>query len=295
MAEHETAPAGAEWQRWVGSRESVTDIVSIASLTRMSATFDHEDPNWQPGDPVPPLWHFMYFPPVARRSALGPDGHPARGGFLPPIPLPRRMFAGARTTYHRPLRAGETIRREGAIAKIDEKSGKSGTLVFVLIRYQIFGGDTSGGGELAVEEEHDIVYRDVAAPAKTAQVAQSTVPEPDWRRTITPDPVTLFRYSALTFNGHRIHYDRTYATEVEGYPGLILHGPLIGYYLIDLCRDNTDDRPILAHAFRARRPLFDTEPFEVVGALTGDGRGALLEARDPDGAPAMTLDVEFRE
>jgi len=289
MAEHETATAGAEWQRWVDSRESVSDIVSIASLTRMSATFDHDEPNWQPDDPVPPLWHFMYFPPVARASALGPDGHPARGGFLPPIPLPRRMFAGARTTYYRPLRAGETIRREGAIVKIDEKSGKSGTLVFVLIRYQIFGGD-----ELAVMEEHDIVYRDVAAPAKTTQVAQSSVAEPDWRRIITPDPVTLFRFSALTFNGHRIHYDRKYSTEVEGYPGLVLHGPLIGYYLIDLCRDNTDDRPIRAHAFRAQRPLFDTEPFEIVGALTENGMGAILEARDPEGAPAMTLEVEFR-
>jgi len=294
MADQDTIAAGAEWQRWVGSRESVTDIVSIASLTRMSATFDHEDPGWKAGDPVPPLWHFMYFPPVARRSALGPDGHPARGGFLPPIPLPRRMFAGARTTYHRPLRAGETIRREGAIARIDQKSGKSGTLVFVLIRYQIFGGDTSGGGELAIEEEHDIVYRDVSAPAKTTQMAASSVPRPQWRRTITPDPVTLFRYSALTFNGHRIHYDRSYATEVEGYPGLVLHGPFIGYSLIDLCRDNTDDRPIRAHAFRARRPLFDTAPFEVVGALTSDGAGAVLEARDPEGAPAMTLEVEFR-
>jgi len=288
MTEQEAATEGLEWQRWVGSRESVTDIVSIASLTRMSATFDHEDPGWRDGDPVPPLWHFMYFPPVARSSALGPDGHPARGGFLPPIPLPRRMFAGARTTYHRPLKAGETIRREGAIAKIDKKSGKSGTLVFVLIRYQIF-----GGIELAVEEEHDIVYRDVAAPAKTAQVEQSSVPKPDWRRTITPDPVTLFRFSALTFNGHRIHYDRSYATEVEGYPGLILHGPLIGYYLIDLCRNSTADRTIRSHTFRARRPLFDTEPFEVVGGLIDGGSGALLEARDPEGAPAMTLQVEF--
>lgn len=288
MAEHEPATTESEWQRWVGSRESVSDIVSIASLIRMSATFDHEDPGWREGDPVPSLWHFMYFPPVVRGSALGPDGHPARGGFLPPIPLPRRMFAGARTTYHRPLKAGETIRREGAIAKIDEKSGKSGTLVFVLIRYQIFGGD-----ELAIEEEHDIVYRDVAAPAKTTQVAQSSVPNPDWQRTITPDPVTLFRYSALTFNGHRIHYDRSYATGEEGYPGLVLHGPLIGYYLIDLCRNNTADRTIRSHSFRARRPIFDTEPFEVVGALIDGGSGALLEARDPEGAPAMTLQVEF--
>jgi len=288
MAEHESATAGSDWQRWVGSRESVTDIVSIASLTRMSATFDHVDPGWRDGDPVPPLWHFMYFPPVARGSALGPDGHPARGGFLPPIPLPRRMFAGARTTYHRPLKAGEAIRREGAIAKIDVKSGKSGTLVFVLIRYQIFGGD-----ELALEEEHDIVYRDIAAPAKTTQIAQSSVAKPDWRRTITPDPVSLFRYSALTFNGHRIHYDRSYATEVEGYPGLVLHGPLIGYYLINLCRNNTGDRTIRSHAFRARRPLFDTMPFEVVGAFIDGGTGAVLEARDPEGAPAMTLQVEF--
>ena len=284
----QTGAIDADWERWVGSRESVEDCVTLASLSRMSATFDDPDPNWREGDAVPSLWHFMYFPPVAPHSGLGPDGHPARGGFLPPIPLPRRMFAGARTTVHRPLRAGETIRRQGEIAAINRKTGASGELVFVLVRYRMFGGD-----ELALEEEHDIVYRDIAAPARSDQVAKTIVPRPDWRRTITVDPVILFRYSALTFNGHRIHYDRPYATEVEGYPGLVLHGPLIASYLLALGRDNTDNRPINRYAFRARRALFDIAPFEVVGMLTENGDGARLEARDQSGAPAMSAELMF--
>jgi len=277
-----------DWQRWVGRREIHHDTVSLSSLERMSATFDEPDPGWRDGDPVPPLWHFMYFAPVAPHSGIGPDGHPTRGDFLPPIPLPRRMFAGARATCHRPLKAGETIRREAEIAAVNRKTGATGELVFVLVRNSIFGGD-----ELALVEEQDIVYRDLEAPAKSGKVTQSSVPNPDWRRTITVDPVILFRYSALTFNGHRIHYDRRYVMEVEGYPGLVLHGPLIASYLTALCRDNTDNRPIRGHTFRARRALFDTEPFEVVGALNDDGKGAQLEARDASGATAMTVEVEF--
>ena len=276
------------WRTWIGAREKATDVVSVASLERMSATLDRDDPPWREGDPVPPAWHSMYFPTVARRSGLGPDGHPERGGFLPPVALPRRMFAGARTVYHQPLRAGETIRREGEVVDIQTKTGKSGELVFVLIRYRIFGADG-----LALDEEHDIVYRDDAAPAKTPSKPDATIAEPDWRRTITSDPVTLFRYSALTFNGHRIHYDRTYATGVEGYPGLIVHGPLIAIHLAELCRDNTDDRSLRRFAFRARRPLFDTAAFEVVGALDGDGNGCRLEALDPEGAVAMTAEATF--
>lgn len=279
-----------EWQRWIGSTEHLSDRTSLESLTRMSATLDRDDPPWRAGDPIPPLWHQMYFPAVVRDSAIGPDGHPARGDFLPPIPLPRRMFAGARQTYHRPLRAGELVERKGEVVSIDRKTGKSGELVFVLVRYQIV--DSKG---LAIEEEHDIVYREAATKgAAVKSDAADTVDEAfDWRRTVTPDPVVLFRYSALTFNGHRIHYDRTYAMEEEGYPGLVVHGPLIATYLAELAREHVPDRRIGRFAFRARRPLFDTAPFEVAGTMSEDGAGCRLTAITPEGLVAMTADVDF--
>ncbi len=280
--------ATLDLRNWIGSREEATDTASLGSLQRMSATLDRDDAPPRHGDAVPPQWQAMYFPAVARRSALGPDGHPDRGGFLPPVPLPRRMFAGARAVYHRPLRAGEVIRREGKVADVTRKTGASGELVFVLVRYRIFG---SHG--LAIEEEHDIVYRDLAAPAKTSSKSKTSIVKPDWRRTIKPDAVTLFRYSALTFNGHRIHYDRRYATEEEGYPGLLVHGPLIATYLAELCRDNAVDRSIRRFAFRARRPLFDTAAFEVVGALDSTADSCRLEAIDPEGAVAMTAEADF--
>ncbi|MDJ0951981.1 MAG: MaoC family dehydratase N-terminal domain-containing protein [Alphaproteobacteria bacterium] len=284
------SPDPLRWDDWTAAPETLTDRVTLASLERMSATLDRADPPWQTGDPVPPLWHLMYFPAVAPRSTLGPDGHPERGGFLPPIALQRRMFAGARTVFHRPLRAGEAIRREGEVASIEPKEGRSGALVVVLVRFHIHGEDG-----LALEEELDLIYRDGAAPARTRTKSDPAIAAPDWRRTITPDPVTLFRYSALTFNGHRIHYDRTYAMEEEGYPGLVVHGPLIATYLAELCRDNTDDRPLARFGFRARRPLFDTAPFEVTGVMDPDGRGCHLEALDPDGAVAMTAEASFAD
>lgn len=277
-----------DWRDWIGSREEATDTASIGSLQRMSATLDRDDAPPRNGDAVPPQWQAMYFPVVARRSALGPDGHPDRGGFLPPVPLPRRMFAGARAVYHRPLRAGEAIRREGEVADVTRKMGVSGELVFVQVHYRIFG--TRG---LAIEEEHDIVYRDVATPAKTSANSETSIAKPDWRRTIMPDAVTLFRYSALTFNGHRIHYDRRYAIEEEGYPGLVVHGPLIATYLAELCQVNVPDRSIQRFAFRARRPLFDTAAFEVVGAVDASGNSCRLEAIDPKGSIAMTAEADF--
>ena len=280
--------ASLDWRDWIGSREEATDIASLGSLQRLSATLDRDDAPPRQGDAVPPLWQAIYFPAVARHSALGPDGHPDRGGFLPPVPLPRRMFAGARAVYHHPLRAGEAIRREAEVADVTRKTGASGELVFVLVRTRIFG---SRG--LAIEEEHDIVYRDLAAPAKTSSESKTSIAEPDWRRTIEPDAVTLFRYSALTFNGHRIHYDRRYATEEEGYPGLVVHGPLIATYLAELCRDNLTDRSIRRFAFRARRPLFDTAAFEVVGAIDAAGDSCRLEAIDPGGAVAMTAEADL--
>ena len=271
---------------WIGRTEETEDLVTAFPLAAMSATLDREDPEPQAGDAVPPCWHWLYFLPIARHSGLGPDGHPARGGFLPPVPLPRRMWAGSRLEFVKPLRVGETIRRVSEICDVTPKRGKSGSLVFVLVRHRI-----SGGDGLALIEEHDIVYREAAAPGAPPPPPKPAPAAAVWQRTIEPDPVLLFRYSALTFNGHRIHYDRTYVTGVEGYPGLVVHGPLIATLLVDLCRRRRPEATLAGFEFRAVSPVFDDRPFTVAG--TPDGGAAKLWALDADGALAMTADAEF--
>lgn len=254
-------------------------------VAALAATLDRADPAPCEGDPLPPLWHWLYFLPIARQSELGEDGHPARGGFLPPVPLPRRMWAGGRLSFGPPLRIGQTIHRRSVVADVTEKAGRAGTLVFVLVRHEIGGPDG-----IAITEEHDIVYRDAPAPDEPAAPPRPAPADGVWRREIVPDSVLLFRYSALTFNGHRIHYDRSFVTTVEGYPGLIVHGPFIVTLLMDLLRRNTDT-PVANLRYRAVRPLFDTAPF------TSHGRpkpgGAALWAADPEGALAMQAEVGF--
>jgi 3-methylfumaryl-CoA hydratase len=222
--------------------------------------------------------------PAARQSAIGPDGHPARGGFLPPVPLPRRMWAGGRLTFPKPLRVGEAVQRHSQVMSVEHKSGRSGELVFVLVRHEFH-----GAAGLAITEEHDIVYRDMPAVDAPAPTYSQAPAQQAWQRQIVPDDVLLFRYSALTFNGHRIHYDRRYVTEVEGYPGLIVHGPLIATLLVDLLRRNMPDAVIAAIEFRAVKPVFDIAPFHVCGQPQGDARTVKLWTRDADGH--LTMDM----
>ena len=216
---------------WIGKTETRSDIVTAGPVAALSATLDRDDPPAQPGDPLPPLWHWLFFLDRHRASELGPDGHARRGGLLPPVPLPRRMWAGSRFEFHHPLRIGDQITRGTRVIDIKEKSGRSGPLVFVVVRHEI-----SNADGLAVVEEHDIVYRDQPREKSPAAPPQPTPADAAWERTIQADDVLLFRYSALTFNAHRIHFDRRYATEVEGYPGLVVHGPLIATLLLDLLR-----------------------------------------------------------
>ena len=253
-------------------------------IRALSATLDRDDPAPRDGDMLPPLWHWLYFLPVHRQSEIGPDGHPTRGGFLPPVPLPRRMWAGSRFEFRAPLRIGENIQRVSRIADVTMKSGRTGPLVFVLVRHEITG---ERGGSFT--EEHDIVYRGEALPGEPAPAPKQAPATSAWRRDITPDDVLLFRYSALTFNGHRIHYDRRYVTEVEGYPGLIVHGPLIATLLMDLLRRNTD-ASVKSFTFRAMKPLFDIAPFAVCGGPTDDG-GVSLWARDAEGNLCMQAEA----
>jgi 3-methylfumaryl-CoA hydratase len=269
-------------REWRGKTESRSDRVTAAPIAALSATLDRDDPSPQPGDPLPPLWHWLYFLPIPRQSELGPDGHAKRGGFLPPVLLPRRMFAGDRVQFHRPLRVGESISRLSHIVDVNSKQGRSGPLVFVVVRHEI--SDREG---IAVVEEHDIVYRESPKPHEAAPAPQKPPSAAAWTREIRPDDVLLFRYSALTFNGHRIHYDRRYATEVEGYPGLVVHGPLIATLLLDLLRRNLGDATVTSLSFRAMRPLFDIAPFRVCGNVASDGKTAQLWATDLEGCLAM--------
>jgi 3-methylfumaryl-CoA hydratase len=284
-----TAPD--DFRAWIGRTEQRRDAITAAPLAALSATLDRDDPAPEPGSAVPPLWHWLYFLPMARQSELGPDGHPRRGGFLPPVELPRRMWAGGRLRFERPLRVGEIATRTSRIADVSAKEARSGPLVFVTVQHEIA---TAAG--VALREDHDIVYRGL--PAAGAAATPSPAPRDEaFARTIVPDDVLLFRYSALTFNGHRIHYDRRYVTGVEGYPGLIVHGPLIATLLLDLLRREHPAAAVARFDFKALSPLFDLHPFEVCGRPDGDGdRGGgrfALWARNHDGALAMQASAEL--
>jgi 3-methylfumaryl-CoA hydratase len=276
----------ADLKSWVGRSETTSDVVTLAPARAMLAVLDDKETRLDEGSALPPMWHWLYFLPAAPQSEIGPDGHPSRGGFMPPVPLPRRMFAGARLRFPGALAIGKKTERMARIESVEEKQGQSGPLVFVTVRIEL-----RQDGRLCVEEVQDIVYR--AMGGKTPAPKTAPLPEPPkdaWVRDVAPDPVLLFRYSALTFNGHRIHYDRTYAMEVEGYPGLIVHGPLTATLMTDVVRRSTARR-VAAFSFRARAPLFDLAPFRVQGVPSGNTVD--LAAIGPDGAVAMTGTAEL--
>jgi 3-methylfumaryl-CoA hydratase len=270
-------------RKWVGKTTTVTDTVTPTPMAALAATLDIDAPRPRQGDPVPPLWHWLYFLDIRRESELAPDGHAALGDFLPPIPLPRRMWAGSRFEFSRPLLVGQTYSRTSRIAGVQHKEGRSGNLVFVLIRHEI-----GNAGGIALAEEQDLVYRENAKPGGAAPAPEPAPAGAIWHREIHADDVLLFRYSALTFNGHRIHYDRRFATETEGYPGLVVHGPLIATLLLDLLRRNTPDARVAKFEFRAVSPLFDTAPFSVHGKPEAGGKTVSLWATTPGGGLAST-------
>jgi len=243
------------------------------------------------GTPLPPLWHWLYFLPLHRQSEIGADGHAKRGGFLPPVPLPRRMWAGSQFEFRSPVRVGDEVERTSTIADVSAKEGRTGKLVFVKVRREV---RCNGSTVPAIVEFHDIVYREAKRAGDTEPPPQRADASAAWRRDIVPDDVLLFRYSALTFNGHRIHYDRKYVTEVEGYPGLIVHGPLIATLLMDLVRRNAPDRDVVTFRFKAVRPTFDLNPFRVNGQLQDDGKTVKLWAQDHEGWLTMDAVVTLR-
>lgn len=266
---------------WIGQTETIQDTVTATPLRALSATLNREDAPQNAGDPVPPCWHWLYFLPVYPQSEIGPDGHAKRGSFLPPVPLPRRMWAGSQIEFQRPITVGQNIVRHSLIEDVRMKEGRTGPLVFVKVLHEILADD-----QLAISEHHDIVYRNMPQPGEPAPAGVSAPDNATWMRKINPDSVCLFRYSALTFNGHRIHYDRTYVTEVEGYPGLMVHGPLIATLLLDLLRSELPQARVEHFEFRAVKPLFDIAPFEACGRVEGE-RQIKLWARTAEGHVAM--------
>lgn len=273
---------------WIGKSEERREILGQGPAQFMAATLGRED-RLTVNSALPPLWHWLYFLEAKPLSALGRDGHPQKGGFLPPVDLPRRMWAGGRFRFHAPLRLGVDTLKRSTVVNVVEKSGRSGALCFVTLRHEIL-----QGGELALSEEHDIVYReDPASDAPTPSLR----PAPTTARlseTVHPSPVLLFRYSALTFNGHRIHYDVDYARQTEGYEGLVFQGPLTATLLVDLAMRDAGreaDRPPKTFSFRGLAPISGMSAFHIEAEGADDARK--LWARRSDGALAMQAEATF--
>lgn len=267
-------------KRWSGRTQKQHDVLTLVPLMALAATLEDDSPAIRLGDPIRPCAHWMYFLPLAPLSSIDADGHPKRGGFLPPVPLPRRMWAAGNIEFRRPLAAGAVVSRSSRIADVNAKQGRTGTLVFVRLEHEV--SDPHG---VAIVEVQDIVYRDLPQPGEMAPAQTQARTDEQFKRRVLPDPVLLFRYSALTFNSHRIHYDRPYAMQAEGYPGLVVHGPLIATLLLDQLQRAIPGIGILGFDFKAVSPLFDTAPFEICGRIDGDR--AHLWARGPDGQLAM--------
>jgi len=259
---------------WIGKEDVGSDTVSENLARKYHATLDYPGEPPRAGEIVPRLIHFCLAQPTVPTAELGPDGHPARGGFLPPVPLPRRMWAGGAFFFHGDLRVGDAVRRISRIAEVTLKEGRTGALCFVTVQHRI-----EAHGMLVLEERQDIVYRNLDNP--TASAKQPPMAETGTHiRPMRAEAPLLFRYSALTFNGHRIHYDRRYATEVEGYPGLIVHGPMQAALL---CNYATELRgaPPKTFSFRGLSPLFDSDAFAVHAMEEGEAL-KLWTAKDTD-------------
>jgi 3-methylfumaryl-CoA hydratase len=277
-----------DFSAWVGRTETVQEDIAAARVAQLAAALDLESAPAK-DDALPPAWHWLYFNPAVRQSQLGEDGHPQRGGFLPPITLPRRMWAGSRINYLAPVSIGAEAAKTSEILKVETKVGKSGTLIFVTLRHVI-----SSGGKPCIEEEQDLVYREPAAPGSPPAPGKAAPDNAQWSERIDPDTPLLFRYSALTFNGHRIHYDAPYATQEEGYPGLVVHGPLTATLLHGLAVRARPGERLTGFSFRGLSPIFVDHPFWIEAAEVDGKPGELaLWARTETGDLAMQATATY--
>ncbi|AJG24890.1 FAS1-like dehydratase domain-containing protein [Cupriavidus basilensis] len=267
---------------WIGRSESRTETLAPEPVIGLAATLDLDGDALARG-PLPPLWHWLYFLPRAPQRELGQDGHPALGGFMPPVPLPRRMWAGGELDFHKPLRVGDTVTRTSTIRNVEHKSGRSGELWFVTVEHVL-----TVKGEVVLTERHDLVYRAMPEPGQPLPARARLAHQAQWQRQLRADPVMLFRFSALTFNGHRIHYDHDYVRDVEGYPGLVVHGPLQAMLTLDLLAREMPGATVRRFGFRGLAPIFDHDTVTVGGAADASTPGKIiLWTGDDAGGQAM--------
>ncbi|HZA55790.1 MAG TPA: MaoC family dehydratase N-terminal domain-containing protein [Candidatus Udaeobacter sp.] len=276
------------FKSYIGKSETATDVVTASAMLKFAATLGQENPPMDKGEPIPPGWYGAFFPASHRPSQMRPDGQASGGGIVPPIPLPRRRIGGTRVTFHEPLRIGDEIKRVTEIADIRIDDGPNGAMVTVLERNSI-----SNSRGLAVVEERDMVMlseqRAEAAPSSPPETpAQAT-----WKQVFEPNPPLLFRFSAIRFNSHRIHYDRDYVTKVEKLPGLVVQSSLISQLMIEMCRKELLARQLKSFDFKSFRQIYDTGKFTVAGTAAADGREATLWALDADARVAMTGTAKF--
>jgi 3-methylfumaryl-CoA hydratase len=272
---------------WHPGPRTDTDPLDTSPSAALLAVLDRQEGPPRPGDPLPLLWHWVHFPDWPRHSELGADGHPAHGHFLPPVPNRRRMYAGGRIAVKRALRVGTPATRTSSLAAARVKHGRSGEMLFVTVRHEIH-----QAGSLALVDEHDLVYRSGDPSRSTADGAAAPVPAAVWHERFTADPVRLFRFSALTANAHRIHYDHPYATGVENYPGLVVHGPLLAVLMGELIRRAAPDREIRSFGYRFHRPVFAGETMTVAGDPVGEC-DARAEVATERGGRHATAEVTF--
>ena len=277
-----------ELQEWVGKTEQRIERIAPFPANALAATLERDDPVYSNETALPPLWHWLHFLPVFKLSDAGYDGHAALGSFLPPVPLPRRMWAGSRLNFHAPMQIGQELKKISTIKSVKAKTGRSGQLVFVTVGHQVFDGVTLG-----IDEEHDIVYREEPKAGDPAPTPPQAPSPSDFSRDINPDPVLLFRYSALTFNGHRIHYDQPYACNEEGYPNLVVQGPLTATLLQQFAVEHGGGRVLASFDFRGVTPLFVDRAFTLEGREEDENTLAVW-ARGPDGELAMSATVGFK-
>jgi len=270
---------------WIGRSRTQEDEITRPALRRIVAMLDRTD-DFPPGAPIPPHWYAMFFPEIAPQSGLGADGHPRKGDFLPPVKLPRRMFAGRRVRFLAPLCVGDIATKHSEITAITPKTGRSGNMVFVTVRHTI-----RVGAVVALTEEQDVVYREPPAPGAPPPAPGAAAPPADWSETATPDPVLLFRYSAITFNGHRIHYDADYTRATEGYPALVVNGGLTLLLLLEAAI-RTHGRAPYSLSVRNLRPLHAGAPVILAGT-TIEGGAAIAWAADATGAHAVAAELAF--
>lgn len=276
---------------WIGKARQAEDLIDTGQANRLQSTLDRE-PALKDGDALPPLWHWIYFLESSRMQDLGRDGHPKLGGFIPPVDLPRRMWAGGRFEFNAPVLLGERMKKTSTIKDVSLKQGRTGALCFVTVRHELHDLE----GSFCLSEEHDIVYREDPKPGTESPAPPSPPDGAEWSKTIEPSPVMLFRYSALTFNGHRIHYDRNYSQDVEGYGGLVFHGPLTATLLADLAVETQPGTKLAEFSFRGHAPLFDDAPFTVHGKPHDvDANTLELWAETPGGGLAMSAQAVFRD